>query len=59
MSIPFGPTHPFRQTTETARYAGKKGRAKSPWSKGMLSSSASLNRAKKSGFTESTARDTK
>lgn len=30
---PFGPGHPYRQTTEAARKAGKVARTKSPWGK--------------------------
>ncbi len=34
--VPFGPSHPYRQTTEQARKAGKLGKAASPWRKFRL-----------------------
>lgn len=34
--LPFGPSHPYRQTTEMARKAGKSNKGKTPWRNGSF-----------------------
>ena len=44
IGVPFGaPRPPFKPCTETARRAGKKGKAKSPWAKTPMFSRGRLN----------------
>lgn len=44
IGVPFGdPRHPFKPCTETARRAGKKGKAKSPWAKTPMFQRGRLN----------------
>ena len=34
--LPFGPSHPYRQTPEMARNAAQANKGKSPWRKGPM-----------------------
>lgn len=34
--LPFGPGHPYRQTTEMARKAGQANKGKTPWRNGSF-----------------------
>ena len=45
--LPFGPSHPYRQTPEMARKAALASKAKSPWSKGRMIDTANTRRITK------------
>ena len=42
--LPFGPSHPYRQTTEMARKAAQANKDTSPWRKGRMINSANTRR---------------
>ncbi len=42
--LPFGPSHPYRQTPEMARNAAQANKGKSPWRKGPMVNTANALR---------------